>query len=80
VTKQHELTRGEFFSLKKKSRLELIRLDGVLLKTRVMGTGFLLEVFSIYGFKVQVVKEVKTNQLCQVTHVAESYLADLYLN
>lgn len=73
-----ELTREEFCLFSLKSKIELVEKDGYFLTWRVSGDQFLISLYSIYSFFVEVTYEIPAVATRSVDPVINVEIVDLY--
>ena len=73
-----ELTRAEFCLFNLKSKIQLVEKDGHFLTRRVSGDQFLISLYRIYDFFVEVIYEIPTIETLSVEPVINVQIVDLY--
>jgi len=73
-----ELTREEFCLFNLKSKIQLVEKDGYFLTRRVSGDQFLISLYRIYGFFVEVTYEIPSVETLSVDPLINVEIVDLY--
>ena len=73
-----ELTREEFCLFNLKSKIQLVEKDGSFLTRRVCGDLYLISLYTIYGFFVEMTYDISKFKTTGVEPVINIEIVDLY--
>jgi len=72
------LTAAEFCQFNLKSRIQLLRKDGVLLQVRKVFDKFIVRLYTLYRFWVEVIIQVQNMEIIKVEPVLNNDIVSLY--
>lgn len=72
------LTAGEFCQFNLRSRIQLLEREGVLINKRNVADKYVVKLYSIYRFLVEVIIRAKTAEVIEVNPVWNKDVIDLY--
>lgn len=72
------LTAAEFCQFNLKSRIQLLKKDGILITVRNVVDKFIVELYELYKFLVEVIIKLKNNEIIKAEPALNRGIIDLY--